>query len=442
MAGAGVFFLVLIIGVSVGATSGGHKTQNAGPGGSPTPAPGPPGVPTPSPTAMPTLTPRAKCSGNSKCIALNQHCGKDEFCTCNEGFFNWDSEHLGFNCLLKDDVLERKALVDLWVDTGGTSWTNNSYWNNSLNTVCNWKGVSKCTYSGNVDTGWTSMVLELNLEGNNLVGTIPSSISNLTGLTCLNVQKNGITKLPDMFPLSLSTCTPPDQPWNQGPGLSIADNQIETLPPSVCALKNLGELILDDNMFGLGATDLPECFGEMKRITTFSAVRNLLNHSAVDKICKLPMLAKLDIGQNPSLNGTVPFCFSPELIRFDAAQCSFSSFPEADADMKKLAKIEEMDLNSNKLVGIPSNMGLLTGMKTFSAINNNMTGTLPATMKDMVALIGLYLGPKRIGNRIIHKAKEIARAHSNHLSGIIPAMPASLNFLNLRFNDFSGDLVS
>jgi len=96
MAGAGVFFLVLIIGVSVGATSGGHKTQNAGPGGSPTPAPGPPGVPTLSPTAMPTLTPRARCSGNSSCSALNQHCGKDEFCPCNEGFFNWDYEHSGY----------------------------------------------------------------------------------------------------------------------------------------------------------------------------------------------------------------------------------------------------------------------------------------------------------------------------------------------------------
>ena len=73
------------------------------------------------------------------------------------------------------------ALVDLYNSTNGDGWTNNTNWlSGSIDT---WYGV---TVSGDRVT-W------LNLPNNQLVGSIPSSIGNLTGLTYLYLNNNQLT---------------------------------------------------------------------------------------------------------------------------------------------------------------------------------------------------------------------------------------------------------
>ncbi|MBD2703801.1 hypothetical protein IC229_24355 [Spirosoma sp. BT702] len=76
-----------------------------------------------------------------------------------------------------------QALVDLYNSTNGAGWINKTGWLTGCS-PCNWYGVT-CT-SGRV-TG-------LNLQNNNLVGTIPASLSTLTGLVNLQVgNNNGLT---------------------------------------------------------------------------------------------------------------------------------------------------------------------------------------------------------------------------------------------------------
>ncbi len=65
---------------------------------------------------------------------------------------------------------QQDVLVSLYNSTGGASWNNNSGWL-STDPVCTWNGVS-CDGSGNV----TSLIL----SWNNLSGTIPDSIGNLS----------------------------------------------------------------------------------------------------------------------------------------------------------------------------------------------------------------------------------------------------------------------
>ena len=78
---------------------------------------------------------------------------------------------------------ERAALVAIYDATDGDNWTNNANWK-SQEPVGNWYGVT-------VENG---AVTELDLEDNNLRGTIPGAIGDLTRLEQLYLQYNtGLT---------------------------------------------------------------------------------------------------------------------------------------------------------------------------------------------------------------------------------------------------------
>ena len=76
---------------------------------------------------------------------------------------------------------ERNALVALYDATDGANWNNNTNWNSS-EPVDTWHGVMV------VD----NHVREINLIGNQLSGTIPSTIENLTNLEVLKLDINDI----------------------------------------------------------------------------------------------------------------------------------------------------------------------------------------------------------------------------------------------------------
>jgi Leucine-rich repeat (LRR) protein len=441
MAGSAALVLVLIIGVSVGVSSGGHKSKSpSGPAPKPSPSPKPaPGTPTRGPTAMPTMVPRSKCSGNSKCTELNQHCGTDSLCTCDKGFYHWkDANPPGFNCLLTDKQVERDALVELWAKTGHESWSNITNWNSTKHSACDWSNVI-CNYDGDDKKGYTSKVVELHLKSNKMTGTIPDSLSELKDLKCLDIKSNAISKLPKVFAPSLSKCCHLGTggkcfDWNSYEGLSVSGNRIRALPESICKLKQLSKLLVDDNLIGGNKTDLPDCLADMDNIKTFSAKNNILENAAVQQLCGLNMVSEVDVSQNPSLNGSIPSCFSTELRFFIAGNCSYTSFPE---DMTALKGLQKLFLDNNNISTIPANIGELVGLKTLRLIDNNLHGTLPSGVAKMVELDELFLGPERVDNQIIHKERQIG---INRLSGKIPAMPSSLKVLNVRFNDFDGDI--
>ena len=82
---------------------------------------------------------------------------------------------------------EREALEALYKATGGDHWTHRVGWLGSAGTECNWHGV-ECIANGDVER-----IFSLNLEGNNLVGEIPSSIGQLSKLESLDLSRNHLT---------------------------------------------------------------------------------------------------------------------------------------------------------------------------------------------------------------------------------------------------------
>jgi hypothetical protein len=77
---------------------------------------------------------------------------------------------------------EREALIELYNNTNGDNWTNKNGWNGSAGTECTWYGV-RCNQT------YTS-VQRIRLHNNNLIGTIPAELGNLTNLQYLAFSSN------------------------------------------------------------------------------------------------------------------------------------------------------------------------------------------------------------------------------------------------------------
>src|SRR6266487_2931093 len=80
------------------------------------------------------------------------------------------------------NVQDSLALVNLYDSTDGANWTNNTNWLTS-NPVSTWFGI---TVPGARVTG-------INLDSNNLTGTLPHSLGNLTNLDSLKVFHNQLS---------------------------------------------------------------------------------------------------------------------------------------------------------------------------------------------------------------------------------------------------------
>lgn len=141
---------------------------------------------------------------------------------------------------------DKTALVNLYNAMGGASWTNKSGWvNNATNCdICTWFGVV-CNDEGRVSA--------LNLGFNNVSGSIPASITDLTQLTKLNLYSNNLS---GALPTMLHNLTLLNY-------IDLADNNYSgTIPVSFGNIINLRTLFLDDNNLsgtlpsGLANTDL------------------------------------------------------------------------------------------------------------------------------------------------------------------------------------------
>ena len=102
---------------------------------------------------------------------------------------------------------ERDALIALYNATGGANWTHNDNWNTS-NAVSSWHGVTVENINGadhvtGISLSWNNLngtlpnemgdltyLKRINLQGNNISGTIPATLSGLTGLEYVLISWN------------------------------------------------------------------------------------------------------------------------------------------------------------------------------------------------------------------------------------------------------------
>ena len=85
---------------------------------------------------------------------------------------------------------ERTALIALYNSTDGPNWTDNSGWLGPAGTECSWFGVDCRMFDSNP---LDMYVYGLDLSGNQLIGTIPPELGNLTNMRNLYLSWNELT---------------------------------------------------------------------------------------------------------------------------------------------------------------------------------------------------------------------------------------------------------
>ena len=146
-----------------------------------------------------------------------------------------------------------QALVALYLGTDGPNWSDNGGWLQN-NTPCSWSGIN-CSMA-------TGAITHIMLPGNNLQGSIPAELGNITGLNWLDLSDNRLVgEIPPQLADSglgqlvlrnnALTGPIPAELGEIGPAMlamDLANNRLRgELPSSLGELSNLNVLLVNDN---------------------------------------------------------------------------------------------------------------------------------------------------------------------------------------------------
>jgi len=294
-----------------------------------------------------------------------------------------DPEPPSGSCDRQSDSL---ALVALYNSTNGANWTNtwdlNLPMDNWYGVVLNEFGCVTCLdFDGDENCG------KITGESNNMSGTIPPEIGNLSHLTGLSMPNN---QLSGELPRELGNLT-------RLKSLTLYQNELSgSLPNELASLNNLTWLWLQDNQFTGG---IPAWIGDLDSLRT------------------------LRLFNNPNLGGNIP----PEI--------------------GNLTKLIDLRLYWNQLTGnIPSSIGNLNNLTILSLFGNQLTGNIPSSIGNLNNLTYLGLQINQLNGSLPSQLSGLNNLESLHLdrnefSGSLPHWLGNFNnlsILGIHDNDFSG----
>ncbi|MEW5977217.1 MAG: Ig-like domain-containing protein [Acidobacteriota bacterium] len=299
---------------------------------------------------------------------------------------------------------ERNALVDLYSSTFGTGWINKNRWLSEPGTECSWYGVSCSPGNGHIS--------EIRLDGNNLSGTLPASLANLTHLQVLSLSGNFLF---GSIPAQLGSLS-------ELRTLNLSNNQMSgSISAQIGNLANLSSLQLAGNRL---SGSIPAEVGNLAQLTGLQLSRNGLVGGIPTGIGNLLQLRILELDQN-NLDGPIP------------------------EQIGNLVRLDQLDLSSNQLNGgIPTQLGNLVNLKTLRLHSNQLIGPIPFSLGNLVRLQVLELYANRLNSSVpsdLGKLSEllVLQLNDNELNGAIPVQLGSLaKLVNLHLsnNDLSGTI--
>eukprot|EP00538_Stauroneis_constricta_P012869 CAMPEP_0119555474 /NCGR_PEP_ID=MMETSP1352-20130426/7671_1 /TAXON_ID=265584 /ORGANISM="Stauroneis constricta, Strain CCMP1120" /LENGTH=1205 /DNA_ID=CAMNT_0007602237 /DNA_START=170 /DNA_END=3787 /DNA_ORIENTATION=+ len=362
----------------------------------------------------------------------------------------------GINNGGSDEVerFRRFALAEMYIATNGPSWTNSNNWL-TTRASCTWEGAT-------CNNAQPPMLINLMLQQNNLVGSLPNGVAHLDSLLTIELPSNSLTgpipkdyfDMPNLENLDLSNngltgalVTPNDNSaimslnleMNRIAGnipndidnlslltsLKLANNEIEGTIP--IRLSNVQQLRHLDVRFNRLRSNIPTEISALTSLTSLGLGDNVLEGTFGASFSSLSNLEFLSIVNAPSLSGRIFDSFSQQvtnLVELHLANTQIGgNIPDTIGNLKKLTVL---NLSQNKLRGdIPVALGQLSDTLTKLHLNDNsLSERIPDALSSLVLLEELLL-------------------NDNELTGQIPASLESLtnlNILTLDGNQLTGRL--
>ena len=294
---------------------------------------------------------------------------------------------------------ERQALIALYTSTNGDSWTDKTGWKTPPldpdgfalpGTEAGWHGLT-------VDSG-TQKVTGIDLTGNNLIGTIPAVLGDLTGLTDLNLSGNQLTGSIPAEIGSLTALQKIDLSYNQLTG---------SLPAMLGNLTALQRLYATNNQL---SGSIPAELGNLPNLTYIYLNTNRLSGSIPPELGNMSSLRHLFLYSN-ELSGPIP----PELgnaISLQSIVLRYNQLSgEIPAELGNLSNLLVLRLGDNQLTGeIPAELGNLADLQSLRLAHNHLSGEIPDTLGNLTQLWEIFL-------------------NSNQLTGPIPTSLSNLTGL-------------
>lgn len=264
-------------------------------------------------------------------------------CFCLGGF-SAKAQDPGYKgCAEIDQLVEEEcnALERLFENAGGFEWLNRTGWLRA-NQPCSWFGVT-CN-----SKEWPLNVIKIELIDNNVGGSLPGELGNLSELQELIIENT-----------------------SQRGGFEKLGN---TLPSTLSAAQNLRVLRLGQNAI-TGA--IPLIYGRLKNLEVLDLHDNQLNGFLPDSLGRIAPLQNINLATN-DLRGNIPVAWA------------------------ELPNLQSLDLSNNRLNGsIPAELGNIKTLRSLRLNDNNLTGNIPRSLADIPDLNWLFVANNQLEGALL-----------------------------------------
>ena len=286
------------------------------------------------------------------------------------------------------DIIERNVMKDIFDTMGGVNWTTKTNWPAAGSWAPSYTAAQMDTWAGIIVQNGD--ITGLSFQGNNLVGPIPASISNLKSLQTINFMINKVNG---------------------------------SIPSTLTSLINLKELKLYDNLL---TGSIPADIGSMVNLEYLTLAKNSFTGTIPQSLTSLTKLYWLGLYRNPGLTGPLPAGFTDLVNLTDLYIYDTGVDGELPQDMGKLSKLVHFWGYRNKWSGnLPATLGNITTLQNLYLYSNNkFSGEIPENYRNLTNLRNLWL-------------------HDNELTGELPDWIAELTkmvVLSLGDNKISGNI--
>ena len=349
---------------------------------------------------------------------------------------------------IADADSDRAVLVALYNATNGPNWTKNGNWLSEM-PLGQWHGVT---------TNTEGRVTRIEMDENNLQGSLPSELGQLDLLDNLSLRGNNLS---GTLPIELGQLKALTH-------LDLASNQLTgTVPTGIGELTNLGALDLQSNQltgsipsklgsrifyFALGNNGftgpIPPELGRLSTLGTLGLQSNNLSGTIPPELGQLSKLNWLSLSNNPGLSGMLPQTFTNlplEIFYLEGTNVCAPSNPRMEA---WLGTIEQHDVAR---CGVEALTVLFnsTGGPNWTNKDNWLSdaplyGWYGVTTDETGRVVGLSLTDNNLRGGLPPKIADLANLKKLNLSlneGLAGPLPLRLTALSLESLNLEGTFL-